>query len=183
MRAAVIDFETTGMLKSNPRFEFQPCITQIGLIVVDENFNVLEQYSTLINPDVDEKHWEATAIEVTGIGPEEVKDAPTFFLAFSDFATCVLGCDTWAGYNCSFDQKVLWWQLQRTGLECHFPWPPRVVDVMQLASRKCQMQGKQGVKNPKLSEAYELLTGSKFTGAHDALEDVGATIEVWKKCV
>lgn len=183
MRAAVIDFETTGMLKAAPRFEFQPCITQIGLIVVDENFNVLDKYSTLINPDVDEKHWEAQAIEVTGIGPDEVKDAPTFFLAFNEFARRVVGCDTWAGYNTPFDHKVLWWQLQRTGLECQFPWPPRVVDVMQLASRKCQMQGKQGVKNPKLSEAYELLTGNKMSNAHDALADVEATIEVWKKCV
>jgi DNA polymerase-3 subunit epsilon len=180
MRAAVIDFETTGLPNSRPVVELQPYITQIGLVVVDENFEEVDSYQTLVNPDCDESKWSPEAIKVTGIGPKEVKDAPTFFSAFDDLASRVVGCDTWGGYNCPFDQGVLKWELIRNGFECSFPWPPKTVDVMKLAKRTMMMRGRNGIKPPKLGEAFQFVTGSKLEGAHDALVDVRATIAVWK---
>lgn len=182
MRAAVIDFETTGLPKRQQRFDVQPCITQIACVVVDDDLNEIQHYQSMINPDVDPSHWEAEAIKVTGIKPEDVLDAPTYFLAHHDFASCVLGCDYWVGFNPEFDREVLWWQLQRVGFEKDFPWPPKVLDVMALAKRRLELQGRQGTKTPNLGEAHLHLVGRKLENAHDALADVRGTIDVWRKC-
>jgi hypothetical protein len=75
---------------------------------------------------------------------------------------------------------VLWYQLLRYGFERSFPWPRKDLDVMKLAKQRMAMEGKRGLKNPKLVEIYEHLFNESFD-AHDALEDIRATARVLKE--
>jgi DNA polymerase III epsilon subunit-like protein len=170
-----IDFETTGLLKEGSAdFIIQPGIVQIGAVRTDGR-----EFSTLINPELS-RDWEAGAMKVHGITPDDVKNAPTFFAIFPKFAEFVTGCDTWFGYNTKFDKDVLWHQLFRYGFERSFPWPVNDLDVMKLASNHMAMQGKRGTKRPKLVEIYEHLFKQPFE-AHDALKDIRATHRVLKE--
>lgn len=170
-----IDFETTGLPRPG-----RPCgIVQIAAAKWDGEFFLPDEpltFSTLINPELED--WEEGAINVHGIKPEDVADAPTFFQIFHDFADFVSGCDEWVGYNPEFDVEVLGIALDRYGFTTHFPWPMYRTDAMALANSHMNMQGRRGSKNPKLVEIYEHLFEKQLDGAHDAMVDVLATIEV-----
>lgn len=187
-----IDTETTGLTKASPDWMAQPGICQIGAIKFERAFigydpidgsdhyewAETDSFYTLVNPEINK--WEPEAIKTHGITPEQVADAPTFFEIGPALARFALGCDTWAGFHTNFDKTVLWHQLMKYGLERSFPWPPNEIDVMKVAGRVMEQQGKRGTKNPKLAEAYEFFFNKGFAGAHDALADIRATAAIWQ---
>lgn len=183
----IIDFETTGLTKESHDFMVQPGICQIGAIklrtegMAGSTLPEIDSFDMLINPELPESAWEEGAMKTHGITPEQVKHAPTFYAAFNEFAEFVCGCDTWGGYNNQFDKKVLWHQLMRYGFEKNFPWPPRNVDVMDIARREANKSGKKGLANIKLTEAHILFVGHEFEGAHGALNDVRAAASILRK--
>lgn len=183
--AAIVvgDLETTGLLRNGITDPLkQPGITQVGLVVLDRDMNEIDAFESLVNPEIDDKFWEPGAIKITGIGPEKVKDAPTFFEVFHEIADRFFGVRVWSGYNNNgFDTKVLKYQLERYGFDCNFPWPPIHVDVMDLSLHHMEQQGKRGIKRPKLAEIYKHLFDEEFDGAHNALIDVRATVRVLRE--
>lgn len=168
----VYDLETTGLPPAgNKRL---PGITQIAI----ERWENGKQstFKSLINPELMPDEWEQGAIKVTGIGPDEVKDAPSLFEAFPKIVEMFVGAEYLFGYNhISFDNEVLHRNLVRYGFERNFPWPPKHIDVMKLVARRINEAGKRGTRNMKLIEAYEKTFTETFDGAHDALADVQAT--------
>ncbi len=176
-----LDFETTGLVNKSQDFMAQPGIVQIGAIRMREDGEEDNSFYTLVNPEF--VTWEPGALKTHGITPDAVKDAPTFFEIGPALSTFALGCDAWAGYNSKFDRDVLWFQLLKYGLERTFPWPPQEIDVMKIANRAMEQQGKRGTKNPKLTEIYEHLFGEPLKGAHNALEDIRATARVYRELV
>lgn len=197
-----LDTETTGLTNASPEWLAQPGIVQIGAVKIAETWSECEQYddlllaerhiawtdkggevaslNILVNPEG--VKWSDEAIKTHGITPDKVADAATFFEVGPLLGRFALGCRVWAGYNTRFDRDVLWHQLNRYGLERSFPWPPEELDVMKLAAREMEMQGKRGMKRPKLSEVYQFFMGKPLEGAHDALADIRATVDVWRKC-
>jgi DNA polymerase-3 subunit epsilon len=182
-----LDLETSGLPTPSPEWLGQPGIVQIGAVKVWEGCDgdtsgahgEADSFYTNVNPEG--VKWSDEAIKVHGITPDAVADAPTFFEIGPALANFALGCRAWGGYNTKFDRDVLWHQLNRYGLERNFPWPPEEIDVMKLAEREMEIQGKRGMKRPKLSEAYQFFVGMPLSGAHDALADIRATVEVWRK--
>lgn len=189
MSIIVIDFETTGLVKEGVSdFLAQPGICQIGLVEYNrcglsgdemEWREIGEPINMLVNPEM--AKWEEGAMKVHGITPEQVANAPTFYELFPKLAKRFVGATSWAGYNTKFDKDVLWFQLLRYGFERSFPWPPGDIDVMALASKRLNGQGKKGQKRWKLVDAYREVFGRDFEGAHDALSDVRATGELLLK--
>ena len=183
-----LDTETTGLVTKSTDFMAQPGICQLGAIRVrldhaqGEAPHWVEDASMnmLINPE--HVTWHDDAIKTHGITPDMVRDAPTMFEAGPALTDFTVGCTTWLGFNTKFDQDVLWYQLLKYGLERNFPWPPKTIDVMQVAARKMEAQGKRGVKNPKLSEAFDHFFPGESFNAHDALADIRATFKVWEAC-
>lgn len=182
----VIDTETTGLTTKSHDFMAQPGIVQIGAIKLEQvvepmqlgtRWKEVDSFYVLVNPEI--SNWEEGAIKTHGITPAIVADAPTFYEVGPALAKFMLGCECWVGFNTKFDRDVLWWQLMKYGFERSFPWPPSELDVMKVAGRVMEQQGKRGTKNPKLAEAYEHFFGTTFDGAHDALADVRATAKVW----
>jgi len=181
--AVVIDFETTDLLKDGVTdFLAQPGICQVGAMRIRSTMDGLycdDEFQSLVNPEI--AKWADGAMKVHGLTPEKIVSAPTFFELFPKLAEFVLGCDTWVGYNNPFDVDVLKFQLQRYGFDTSFPWPPKQVDVMTIASKRLNGMGKRGQKRWKLVDAYQEVFGVGFEGAHDAMNDVRATGKLYVK--
>ena len=176
---SIIDFETTGLLKEGSNdFLAQPGITQIGLVRLDEKFNEIGHVDQLINPDIAAGAWSQEAIKVTGIGPEQVKDAPTLLGVFDVFANAVRGSLFWSGYNTPFDKGVLWHQLMRYGLEKNFPWPPRDFDLMKSVGDKLGSPPGKRHNRWKLGDAYQKIFGKQFDDAHTGIADCRAVADL-----
>ena len=47
--------------------------------------------------------------------------------------------------------------------------------TMKLSTDYCKLPGKKGFKSPRLAELHQVLFGSDFVNAHNALADVEAT--------
>lgn len=170
-----IDTETTGLVKPGKPM---PGITQIATKVYPDG----PENDCLVDPEIPEDQWQQEAIDITGITPERVKkEGLPFFLVGNSLARWMVGAKVWMGWNIKHDMEILAYWLKENGMEHAFPWPPTHVDVMLIAYEKCNIQGRNGRKYPKLEEAYEAMYGVKMPDAHDAMADVRATIEIAKK--
>ncbi len=178
----LVDFETTGLLRSTLEPKEQPGLIQIAAIQLDASWEVVGEYETLVDP---ETFMEEDAFKTHGISLEKARPAGPLPAHFYDFANFVLDSTHWVGFNIGFDKRILWWQLQRYNLEMKFPWPPYETDVMMIGRDVANIQGKSDVKYPKLSELHTFLFNEGFASAHDALEDCRATArcgkELWKR--
>lgn len=179
----VIDTETTGLPRTGATWEHQPGIVQIGACMIDtEKWTVTRTFQTLVNPEI--SIWDEKAMEVHGLNPEIVKDAPTFYEALPELGRFITGANCWVGYNISFDKAIIEHQLNRYGFSKRFPWPLMELDVMFMATEKLNGDGKRGNKRWKLVDAYREQFGKDYEGAHGALQDVMATAELaieWSK--
>jgi hypothetical protein len=141
----IVDFETTGLLSSNPNPEAQPGIVQIGLIELDAEWRETNEQCVLINP---EKAIEPDAARTHGITSQNVAGAPTLVALLPDLADIFRRHTTWVGFNNSFDRNVLWHQLLRYNWGQRFPWPSRDLDIMKVSRDVVNIAGKQDVKYP-----------------------------------
>lgn len=163
----VTDLETTGLLRAGK--DTLPGITQLGAIKLNADLEETAEFTMDVNPELIPDEWEQGAIDLRGIGPADLMEAPTFFAAFYPFADFVRGSIVWCGHNINgFDTKVLANQLKRYGFDHHFPWPTYHIDTMDL----CR---KEYGKRKKLGDVYKDITGKKLEGAHEALPDIRAT--------
>lgn len=155
---AFFDLETTGTRIGQDR------IVQIGILRLLPDGS-RESYQTLVQPGMP---IPAEATAVHGITDDDVKDAPELgTIALHLFAQLV-GCDL-AGFNgLRFDIPFLAEELHRVG----HSWDHaslRVVDVQRIYH----------LMEPRnLSAALKFYCGKDHAGAHDALADVEATVDV-----
>jgi len=157
------DLETTGLDVVSDR------ICQIGAVKILPDGTV-EEKKLLINPIIP---IPAEATEVHKITDEMVNDAPKFVQVAKGMKEWFSGCDI-GGYNSdNFDIPLLAEEFYRCGVT--FPENKEVnfVDVLKL---------EREYNSHKLENAYKRYTGLEFQ-AHDALEDIKATVEVFKKQV
>ena len=155
------DLETTGKSVTKDR------IVQLHMKKLDGNLQpAADPLSLLINPGIPISA-EATAIH--GITDEMVKDAPKF----NEVASLVmeyLGTDNVGGYNIkNFDVPFLCEELAR----CNITWPlPEmlIIDSYKVFSIKEQRN---------LTEAVRFYCNRIMEGAHDAGNDVDATVDVF----
>jgi DNA polymerase-3 subunit epsilon len=152
------DLETTGVDVVNSR------IVQIACIKIDLDGNK-EEKCMLIKPLIP---IPKEASDVHGITDEKVENAPYFAHIAKALFEYFKDCDI-AGYNSdNFDVPLLIQEFERCNIE--FPtWELNLVDVLKY----------ERLLNPNnLGAVYERYTGNKLEGAHDALNDVRATLEI-----
>ena len=180
------DTETTGLplWKEPSGHPDQPHIVELAALLVDsETRDVVGRMSAVVRPD----GWviPQETIDVHGISnafalaegiPE--KEAINIFLNLQARA------DLRVGFNESFDARIL-----RIGIKRYLD--EAAAEEFKAREKACAMwesrlicnlphAGKRnGVKLPKLGEAYEFFTGDPYQDAHRALPDVYATIAVW----
>jgi len=158
VKFAVLDTETTGLsaLQGGKICEIAISISQNG--------NKLEEFSTLLNPQIP-MHPDVIAIH--GITNEMVQDAPVFSNIVPQLLGLLDGC-VLVAHNADFDLGFLRGEMEHCGL--HFPQYP-ILDTLKLARKNgCFARNNLGMIAAELDINAD--------GAHRALADVRMTEKV-----
>jgi DNA polymerase-3 subunit epsilon len=122
-------------------------------------------FETLVNP---QRPIPPQASSVHGITDDDVRDKPTFTQLRAEVERYLTGADL-AGFNSiNFDLPLLQAELQRAGSELDFP-GVRHLDAMRIF---------HSMERRDLTAAYAFYCGKDLSGAHDALADTEATLEI-----
>lgn len=182
----VFDTETTGLpdFKLAADHPSQPRICSIAAVLVEPAGATVEELDTLIAPDGWMMPAEVTAIH--GLTLEDcqtrgvpIKDALTRFDAMMDRAATVVG------FGIEFDLKMLRGEYRRAGMPDRYGEKPKRC-LMRECTPLCKIpptnammsSGRYTFKTPKLIEAVDILLGEKLEGAHQAINDVRATVRL-----
>lgn len=155
------DLETTGTDKMKDR------IIEIAIIKMQDNRQI-GSFHNYINPGMP---IPPAATAVHGITDEKVAECQSFKDLALDILDFIDGCDL-GGFNSnSFDIPMLYVELQRAGAsidlkDVHF------IDVCNIFRRK---------EERTLAAAYKFYTGGSHDNAHNAMDDVVATLNVYEK--
>ena len=152
------DLETTGVDTMKDR------IVEIAVIKIFPNGN-RESKKYLINPEMP---IPKEASDVHGITDEMVADCPTFS-KYAKNLNEYMGDSDLGGYNSnSFDIPMLVEEFKRSGIVFDLK-NRNYVDVLNIEKQ---------VSSRKLGDVYSRYTDKILEGAHDALIDIEATIEI-----
>jgi len=152
------DLETTGLDVRQDR------IIQFAFVRINTDRS-REEWAELVNPGIP---IPVEASRVHQITDEMVKDKPTFDYFAPKIKEFLTGCDL-AGFNVArFDVPFLQAEMERCGCPLDLD-QIRIIDAQVIYHRK----------EPRdLSAAYRFYCHSELAGAHDALVDVRATVEI-----
>lgn len=152
------DLETTGVVADRDR------IVEIALIRVEPDGS-RRVYETRVNPEMP---IPPAATAVHGITDDDVRDAPVLAALAGEIVALLDGADL-AGYNSNrFDVPFLEAELRRVGCDVSFE-GRRLLDAFKIFTR---------MEPRTLTAAYQKYCGKELVGAHGALADVEATLEV-----
>lgn len=195
-RLMFFDTETNGM---PPKYLCQitdmPRIVQLSWIIADEDGNIEKKCGFMIKP-VDFEIPD-DAVKVHGITKEKaLRDGVDIKEAISLFMADLNICNAIAGHNVSFDIQVIRGELERLKIKnaihdmpyyctmhlsvdyCKLPTEAAYIrHFSQYLSYSLRHPREYKYKFPKLIELYELLFDERFDNAHDANEDVEATVK------
>lgn len=182
------DTETTGHVSKNSPsgHSSQPDMVQLACILFDEK-KVWNSFSVHVQPTkpIDEGAYNAHHIskedtDLVGVSRRS---------AIAMFSQLVKPAELIIAHNVAFDWTVICTAFVReqVGIDS-FMNKPRYC-TMESATDICKLPKPEKHKNfpgtykwPSLQEAYKIMVDEKgFDGAHDALVDVQACIEVFKK--
>lgn len=183
------DCETQGfpVWKEPSGSDKQPHLVQLAAILCNaDTREIISTMDVIIKPD----GWKIPkeTIDVHGITNEMAlkvgipeKQALEQFLQLRGDADRV-------AYNKTFDQRIIRIATKRYSTdEVIEKWAVKddFYCAMMLAKPivKCPAKTKGKFKTPKLQEAYEHFFGKKFDGAHNAMADTKACMEVYWACI
>lgn len=152
---AVLDVETTGVLQKRDR------VIEVAVILCNNEFEVEEEFTTLINPERDLGEFHGH-----GITAGMLLDAPKFRDVAGDIVQR-LRSRTLVGHNIQFDLALLSSEYERLGLEV--PAPPRLCTL--------RLAYKLGPSKRRLIDCCRH-HGIVLDNAHNALNDARATLEL-----
>lgn len=159
------DFETTGL---DPQNDF---IIQIGLVKFDSKtyekldyrvWYIKPRTDFTINPEAEAKH---------GLSKEFILEHGALLTdVWDDFLNFTNGCDMLSYNGNHFDVPFLYYNALRYGLKFDFD-NRKFYDALVIQRKRF---------SNKLGDVYKRYTGKDLDGAHDALNDVNATIEIFR---
>lgn len=154
-----IDLETTGLSNKKDK------IIEVALVKFDEQtFEIIEEYSTLVNPGIEIPELN---VNITNITDADVVDSPSIESLAVEIEEFI-GDAPVLGHNVVFDRDFLvqnWVDIQDN----------IIVDTFFLANFLSFGEGSLSLES--LSTLYNI----HLVGAHRALSDVKATIELFEK--
>lgn len=159
----IFDTETTGLLQpaASP-LSGQPRIIEFYGVKVDPEFNIIDEFETLIKvPDPLPKK----ITEITGITDEDLKDKPAFIEIYHELAEFFKGTDRMVAHNLPFDRDMLKHDLMRCDMLLKFPWP---------MDHYCTIENSNHLRSHRLSltNLHKIATGEHLANAHRAKVDV-----------
>lgn len=190
------DVETTG-LPLNPACETHldtlnwPRVYQIGAILFDEigmeygSLNVYIKPDGWVIPKVDAflKSLGTTDFhEEQGVTTEMLNEQGIpLWEALVKFKTLADQADAYVGHNVSFDKMVMSCEMHRKSVYPNL-WLSKTHHCTKLLTEdilRIPTPWPGRYKWPTLQEAYKHFYGREFDGAHDAMADVRATMDVF----
>lgn len=177
MNLVCFDTETTGLDVQKDH------IIQLSLVKVDtDNWSVIDQRDWYILPEGNftipaeaeaVHHISKSFLQENGVSLKSI---------YNDLVAFTNGCDILSYNGNGYDAPILYYNLKRHGLS--FDFDGRIwYDA--LALERVHMEGKIDPETGEryhcnLTAAYTRYYGHPFEGAHNSLDDVMATIEVFK---
>lgn len=159
---AVLDLETTGFgFKSGDR------IVEIGLVLLNQQLEIVSTWSTLVNPERD-----PGPVGIHGIREDWLQDAPLFEELFHDLGSLLEG-NAIVAHNAGFDMGFLAAEMSRIGARSNI-YGAAPLCTLRLAKRSLTQLEKHRLGNL----AYEL--GLEMQPNHSALADALTTAELLK---
>lgn len=153
------DIEATGLNIIRDR------ILQIALVKYSPGKQEPVEKMLLINPGVPISE---EAFAVHGIGPEQLRNKPTFAEVGQELYDFIGDADL-AGYNSNrFDVPMLMEEFSRVGLDFEIS-TRRLLDMQRIFYK---------MEPRTLRAALRFYSGKEIENAHDALADVRATVDV-----
>ena len=153
------DVETTGLHVIRDR------IIQIAMIKHFKNGDSPKELCLLINPGIP---MSEEAFKVHGISPSSLANKPTFQQVAQQIFDFIGDADL-AGYNSNrFDIPILMEELNRYGFDFSID-NRRLIDMQRIYYK---------MEPRTLRAAYQFYCNKDLENAHDALEDIRATVEV-----
>lgn len=173
------DTETTGLPNFKNPEKDTPRLVQLGAILTENDGTIRRTLGVIFRSENYTISKEAS--DIHGITDEVsasygMARSPEFFWMLSDMFH---NADEIVAHNYSFDKIIINGEFLLAGMG-------RLDDTksfctMLKSTNGCAIPGrfKGKYKWPKLSEAYKILCNKELVGAHDALTDVRATMELY----
>lgn len=183
----VFDTETTGLPVDYKApltaIHNWPRVVSLGMALQIEG-SELQTYRCIVKPDG--FTVPKAASDIHGITHEQAMDEGiSIERALQAFEFWLNGCDVLVAHNMSYDRSVLGCEFYRMGRTPIFS--PTMERICTKASTTdyCAIPNKypwgDPYKWPSLSELHIHLFGEDFEGAHDALDDVMATLRCFNE--
>ena len=154
------DLETTGLDTKTAR------IVEIAMIKLFPD-ETTDSFLTLVNPEMS---IPSDATDIHGINNIDVMDKPTFKEIAVDVLEVIKDSDL-AGYNlASYDVPILINEIKRVGFSYSID-KVKLIDVFKIFKLK---------ERRDLSAAFQFYCDKELEGAHSALKDTQATLEIFK---
>jgi len=170
MKTIIFDTETTDLLKPvKTNLIYQPCLTEIFCLLIDDEYHQLDTFHRLVNPEIPIPQY---ITRLTGIDDYMVADAPTYKEIHKKLSKFLKKADRIVAHNLMFDLRILEIQAKKIKKKLRFP-----------KIKFCTVENSMWVKGYRLknSELYKIATGEKeIEGAHRAERDVRATAKSFK---
>lgn len=155
------DSETTGLHPGCRPVEF-------AAVRFDETGQVVDTFESLVNPECPIHH---EAIEIHGILPEMVADAPTAGPVLEEFFEWLGDDRLLLAHKADFDVGVVSWNAMRCGVA--IPDDLMVIDTCAIAK---SLRETRNNKLDTLVDAYQIARRGR---AHRALSDAGAAADYY----
>lgn len=177
MKIFVFDTETTWFInKKETGLEFQPKIVQFAWILWEINnweFIEKDRVNILINPNSPIPFW---ASQIHHIYDIDVKDKPYIENVIDEIIKYINASDIIVWHNIEYDEDIIKIELKRLGQEYKYQ-PKQIVCTMKTTIDFCSIQWNWArFKYPKLWELHKKIFWEYFIWAHDAMNDVEATL-------
>ena len=171
------DTETTGLPKNweAPISDFNnwPRLVQLAYILFDEEGNVIEEDSFIINPEGFIIPIEASRVH--GITTDRaISEGVSLEYVLDAFQKLIKKSEYLIAHNIAFDEKIIDAEFLRN--EYHnLISSKKKICTMEKTTNFCAINGPYGYKWPKLSELHYKLFKYNFEEAHDASVDIKVT--------
>ena len=171
MIVLVFDTETTNLLSDKT---IDICrIVQLAWIVYDTETKKVEENDFILN-----SHCKIENSHIHGITTEISQNGYDFADIIDIFLDDIKKCDVIVGHNLNYDLNALEVELSRINMwdEIDYLFSKTYFDTMKEACTTFKLN-----KFPKLINLYRYFFNCDFDNAHNALEDVRATLECYKQ--
>jgi len=172
MIALVFDTETTGLIENLlVNSDRQPEIIEWASILVDiDSGEVVSEHETLVRPILSGGRLPADIVRITGITQDLVDGARPFSEVAEDIRRIVEAAPAVLGHNVRFDMEMVDLEFRRLKAP-PVSWPAETICTVEQSAHYAG-------RRLKLSDLHKHVLGETFPGAHRAMVDVRALVNV-----